>query len=1274
MNKKTKKIISLFLVFVLMFSTASVSFAAYNADGSVSVNLLCDKKEYKRGEKITVTVKTKNSSEKEKELSLSYLSTPFFQLSKHSDSLTLNAKEEKDLTVNATARHMVLASSKYQNLVDGLMGYLWSALYMIMAIFKSDYEALSVTVDGLPAVMLAHIETQGEETEEPAESTEYTVSFDLNYQGATNNIKDQKIESGSFAYRPEDPERSGYQFIGWYLNRVGSNDIFDFEEAINSDIKLYARWFNEEDTTDSDNDGVIDSIEIQFGSDPMKSDTDDDGISDYNELNWLNTDPSINDYNNDGISDGEEDADNDGLTNAYETTIGTNPAYYDSDYDYLSDYDEINIYHTNPLISDTDGDGVIDGIEVQNGYDPLVSEKVFETKASYGEINEENPVSASAVVKTDNNGAGTLTIREVSNSENTFLSNQIPGRLGAAFDFSTNGEFISAQISFNYDQSIGMIGDDFQPRIYYVNEETGEFEELENQTVNNGIVTATVEHFSTYILLNKVEFDKVWDTDIKSPNEEGTGFKDLLISFVIDSSGSMGWNDPSGLRKELTKNFIDKMADEDRASVVDFDSYAQTNSDFTNDKETLKIAVDWIDSSGGTSMYRGLSKSLGLFKNLDSISDDSLKTIFLLTDGSDDGSGGYFSDSQYMELIDECVENGIQVYTIGLGSGANAQLLERIATRGNGKYYFAERDLDLISGFDTLRQETIDYITDSNNDGICDYYTNLINCGKLLPSNGTYDFVGVTDMYGEDEDDWDGDGLLNGEEIQIATSSNGNTYIHIKSNPLISDSDGDNINDYTEVKKYNTNPLKYTKYGKSCINTLVDDTAYVYVEQVNRKSMMNSIAGFFDWQKTNESKETYINYFYDYASESNINKTAFEREQLEKREKAWEIVETVVDFVKIGKDLLDLGTDLSSYDSAVKAQVTKYNNLHKTTLDLYNKKEYDAVMKTVSGLDDFKDDLSIVNDVCGILSKTDVAEKISATVSVVTTTTSMISALGKVRLNLGNKINTFSRKYQTWLGKRPTGDVSIGTVISVATDAVGMVTDVADLVNLYGKLQANSEAFNEYIELIEYVSNNAYEDYTRVAAGDIAKIVLDKSNSEYYKQLSKAATETTSKAFINMAITIVGDFCPYVKVADLVVDVVKVGLSLTGATDYAKSLVKSQAIYALSCGCNHYLRGLYEESDIWYSYDMNNIETFTLYLTQLAQSRIVGEDSICTAIKKFNLSNWVSNLITHSSKEEIENNFKTIIGYIYTCAEHLNLQLSKKLPRYPSDYNPAWTL
>ncbi len=65
------------------------------------------------------------------------------------------------------------------------------------------------------------------------------------------------------------------------------------------------------------------------------------------------------------------DTDGDTIEDTREETIGTDPLKSDTDGDGLSDGDEINIWKTNPLNPDTDGDGYTDGSEVANGYNPL---------------------------------------------------------------------------------------------------------------------------------------------------------------------------------------------------------------------------------------------------------------------------------------------------------------------------------------------------------------------------------------------------------------------------------------------------------------------------------------------------------------------------------------------------------------------------------------------------------------------------------------------------------------------------------------------------------------------------------------------------------------------------------------------------------------------------------------------------------------------------------------------------------------------------------------
>lgn len=64
------------------------------------------------------------------------------------------------------------------------------------------------------------------------------------------------------------------------------------------------------------------------------------------------------------------DRDGDGLTDAEEATLHTNPDLPDTDNDGLTDREEVKVYKTNPLNADSDGDGYLDGQEVKGGYNP----------------------------------------------------------------------------------------------------------------------------------------------------------------------------------------------------------------------------------------------------------------------------------------------------------------------------------------------------------------------------------------------------------------------------------------------------------------------------------------------------------------------------------------------------------------------------------------------------------------------------------------------------------------------------------------------------------------------------------------------------------------------------------------------------------------------------------------------------------------------------------------------------------------------------------------
>jgi formylglycine-generating enzyme required for sulfatase activity/5-hydroxyisourate hydrolase-like protein (transthyretin family) len=85
-----------------------------------------------------------------------------------------------------------------------------------------------------------------------------------------------------------------------------------------------------------------------------------------NPLDMMLTDPFPSIQAN--FEPDQSDSDGDGLSNYQElVTCKTNPNSFDSDNDQLSDGDEINYRVTNPLMADTDGDGYFDGEEIKWG-------------------------------------------------------------------------------------------------------------------------------------------------------------------------------------------------------------------------------------------------------------------------------------------------------------------------------------------------------------------------------------------------------------------------------------------------------------------------------------------------------------------------------------------------------------------------------------------------------------------------------------------------------------------------------------------------------------------------------------------------------------------------------------------------------------------------------------------------------------------------------------------------------------------------------------------
>jgi len=150
--------------------------------------------------------------------------------------------------------------------------------------------------------------------------------------------------------------------------------------------------------TDSDNDGVPDGWEVQYGLQPTIDDGDGDADADTlgNADEYLRgCDPTDSDTDDDGLTDGDE-------VHAY----SSDPLNPDTDDDGLADGDEVNTYGTDPTLRDTDGDQFWDNIEVDRVTDPLDLEDHPQPSDVEGDVNCDGAVDALDVQSVINRALG----------------------------------------------------------------------------------------------------------------------------------------------------------------------------------------------------------------------------------------------------------------------------------------------------------------------------------------------------------------------------------------------------------------------------------------------------------------------------------------------------------------------------------------------------------------------------------------------------------------------------------------------------------------------------------------------------------------------------------------------------------------------------------------------------------------------------------------------------------------------------------------------------
>ena len=110
---------------------------------------------------------------------------------------------------------------------------------------KASVAALTNT-DGETVTLYAMWKENSSEPDTPDTPTEYTITYELS--GGTNH-KDNPdtYTSDTATIILQDPTRSGYEFLGWYLDAAYTRMIAEIPKGSVGNVTLYAKWEEEED-------------------------------------------------------------------------------------------------------------------------------------------------------------------------------------------------------------------------------------------------------------------------------------------------------------------------------------------------------------------------------------------------------------------------------------------------------------------------------------------------------------------------------------------------------------------------------------------------------------------------------------------------------------------------------------------------------------------------------------------------------------------------------------------------------------------------------------------------------------------------------------------------------------------------------------------------------------------------------------------------------------------------------------------------------------------
>ena len=154
----------------------------------------------------------------------------------------------------------------------------------------------------------------------------------------------------------------------------------------------------------------------------------------------------------------------------------------------------------------------------------------------------------------------------------------------------------------------------------------------------------------------------------------------LALVLVIDRSGSMT-GEKMAMARQAAAAAVNLLTERDFAGVVTFDGEAAWNTEMTaaSAKQEIINRISTIEAGGGTNIAAGLELAAGGLRAVPA----KIKHVILLSDGIS-------MPGDFPEIIGQLQADKATLSAVALGADADLALLEELAARGGGRYYFTD--------------------------------------------------------------------------------------------------------------------------------------------------------------------------------------------------------------------------------------------------------------------------------------------------------------------------------------------------------------------------------------------------------------------------------------------------------------------------------------------------------------------------------------------------------------------------------------------------------